>query len=403
MAIVDSIMNLLTRQTMSSLADRLGATPSAVQVGIGASVAALLAGIANRAGDSGFMGQVFNLLKSADTHNIVNTLPHLASGEGASSPVTEQGVKLSSLLLRNQQALIENLIGRQSGLSADAGHELMSFAAPLTAAFLGHQIRKIGFTSSSFAGMIRSEAPKIQNFVPAGVANLLSPVPVPSALGSAKATATEGGGSRVFFALISLLLLGLVAWFVSHGCNKSEPVPAAPAAAVTPAPAAAASTAPIPVAGPLGEFINRKLPDDTELNIPRLGIENKLLDFIQDNSRPVDKTTWFDFDRLTFDTGKATLQVSSAEQLQNIAAILKAYPNVKVKIGSYTDNTGNKEANLRLSQARATDVMHELVQRGVDRSQLDAEGYGEQHPVADNATPEGRQKNRRISLRVTEK
>jgi outer membrane protein OmpA-like peptidoglycan-associated protein len=117
----------------------------------------------------------------------------------------------------------------------------------------------------------------------------------------------------------------------------------------------------------------------------------------------VDKTTWFDFDRLTFDTGKATLQDSSTEQLQNIAAILKAYPKVKVKIGGYTDNTGNKEANLRLAQDRATNVMHELVQRGVDSSRLAAEGYGEEHAVGDNATFEGRQKNRRIALRITAK
>jgi OmpA-OmpF porin, OOP family len=399
MAIVDSIMNLLTRQTTSSLADRLGATPSAVQAGIGTSVAALLTGIANRSTDPGFISQVFNLVKGADTQNIVHTLSDLASGESASSPIVEQGWKFSSLLLRNQQAPIENLIGRQSGLTADAGHELMSLAAPLTAAFLGHQIRDTGLTSSSFAVMIRSAASRNQGFLPAGVANLLSAAPAPALFDTAKATAREGGGSKVFFALISLLLLGLIAWLVSYGCNKSESAPAPPDAAVTPEPAAA----PIPIAGSLGEFIDRKLPDDTELNIPRRGIENKLLDFIQDNSRPVDKTTWFDFDRLTFDTGKVTLQVSSAEQLENIAAILKAYPNVKVKIGGYTDNTGNKEANLRLSQDRAIDVMHELVQRGVDRSQLEADGYGEEQPVADNATPEGRQKNRRISLRVTAK
>ena len=105
MAIVDSIMNLLTRQVTSSLAERLGASPSAVQTGIGTSVMALLAGIANRAGDSGFMSQVFNLVKGADTQNILNTLPNLASGAGASSPAMEQGSKLSSLLLRNQQSL----------------------------------------------------------------------------------------------------------------------------------------------------------------------------------------------------------------------------------------------------------------------------------------------------------
>jgi outer membrane protein OmpA-like peptidoglycan-associated protein len=280
----------------------------------------------------------------------------------------------------------------------------MSLAAPLTAAFLGHQIRDTGLTSSSFAIMIRSAASRNQSFLPAGVANLLSAAPAaPAVFDTAKVTAREAGGSKVFFALISLLLLGLIAWFVSRGCNKSESAPAAPSATVTPAPASAPIAASTPALGTLGEFINRRLPDDTELNIPRLGTENQLLDFIQDASRPVDKTTWFDFDRLTFDAGKATLQVSSGEQLQNIAAILQAYPNVKVKIGGYTDNTGNKEANLRLSQDRAINVMRELVQRGVDRSQLEAEGYGEQHPVADNSTSEGRQKNRRISLRVTAK
>jgi OOP family OmpA-OmpF porin len=398
-AIVDSIMNLLTRQVTTSLADRLGASPAAVQTGIGTSVAALLAGIANRAGDSSFVSQVFNLVKSSNTQDILNTLPNLASGAGASSPATQQGLKLSSLLLGDQQSSIENFIGRQSGLTADAGRELMSLAAPLTAGFLGQQIRDTGLTSSSFANMIRSEAFKIQGFLPAGLPNLLSAVSVPAAFGTAKATAGEGGGRKLILTLLALLLLALIAWLASRGCNKSEPAPAPPAEAVTPA------SAPVPASAPglLGEFITRKLPDGTELNIPRLGIENKLLDFIEDHSRPVDKTTWFDFDRLTFDTGKATLQNSSAEQLQNIAAILKAYPNVKVKIGGYTDNTGNKEANLKLSQDRASNVMRELVQRGIDPSRLEAEGYGEDHPVADNSTPEGRQQNRRISLRVTAK
>ena len=400
MAIVDSIMNLLTRQVTTSLADRLGASPSAVQMGIGTSVMALLAGIANRAGDSGFVSQVFNLVKGADTQNILNTLPNLASGAAASSPAMEQGSKLSSLLLRGQQFSIESFIGRQSGLTSYAGRELMSLAAPLTAGFLGHQIRETGLTAFSFADAIRFEASKIQGLLPPGLPNLLSAVSIPAALDTAEATAGEGGGRKLVYALIGFLLLALIAWLVSHGCNKSEQPPAAPAE-VTPAPAA--TPAPTPASGLLGEFIQRKLPNGTELNIPRQGIENRLLDFIEDPSRLVDKTTWFDFDHLTFDNGKATLQDSSAEQLQNIAAILKAYPNVKVRIGGYTDNTGNSESNLRLSRDRATNVMHELVQRGVDPSHLQAEGYGEEHPVADNSTSEGRQSNRRISLRVTAK
>jgi OmpA-OmpF porin, OOP family len=117
----------------------------------------------------------------------------------------------------------------------------------------------------------------------------------------------------------------------------------------------------------------------------------------------ISSKTWFDFDRLTFATGEATLQNSSAEQLQNIAAILKAYPNVKVKIGGYTDNTGDPAANQTLSQNRAKNVMDAIVAGGIDPSRLQSNGYGDQYPVADNATPEGRAQNRRIALLVTQK
>jgi outer membrane protein OmpA-like peptidoglycan-associated protein len=363
-------------------------------MGLGSSVAALLAGIASRAGDSGFVSQVFQMVKTADTQNILDTLPNLASGAGASSPAMELGSKLSSLLLRGQQSHVEDLIGDQSGLAAGAGGELMSLAAPLTAGFLGYEIRDTGLTPSAFADMIRYEAAKIRGFLPLGFPRILSPVSTPATLTTAGATAGESIGTKVGYTLIGLLLLALIAWLVSRGWSNPEPAPAAPAGELGPA---------TPAVGLLGEFIPCKLPDGTVLNIPSLGLENRLLDFIEDRSRPVDKTTWFDFDRLTFDTGAATLQDSSTEQLQNIADILKAYPKVKVKIGGYTDNTGNKEANLRLAQDRATNVMRELVQRGVDASRLAAEGYGEEHAVGDNSTFEGRQKNRRIALRVTEK
>ena len=112
---------------------------------------------------------------------------------------------------------------------------------------------------------------------------------------------------------------------------------------------------------------------------------------------------WFDFDRLLFDTNSATLQPASNEQLTNIAEILKAYPNVKIKIGGYTDNTGDPSNNQKLSQDRANNVMAALEQMGVASDRLEAQGYGADHPVADNSTEEGRQKNRRISMRVTAK
>ena len=152
----------------------------------------------------------------------------------------------------------------------------------------------------------------------------------------------------------------------------------------------------------LGAFGVQKLTNGIELNIPEFGIENKLLTFIK-SDKPVDKTTWFDFDRLLFETGKATLEPQSQEQLKNIAEILKAYPAVNIKLGGYTDNTGKAASNLKLSQDRANSVRVELEKMGIGKDRLVAEGYGQEHPVASNDTEEGRAQNRRISVRVTKK
>src|SRR5580698_3249800 len=89
-------------------------------------------------------------------------------------------------------------------------------------------------------------------------------------------------------------------------------------------------------------------------------------------TKPVDKTTWFDFDRLLFDTGKSTLQPASQDQLNDVAAILKAFPKVNIRIGGYTDNVGDKAANVTLSQQRASNVMAELVKAGVASPRLDS-------------------------------
>ena len=170
-----------------------------------------------------------------------------------------------------------------------------------------------------------------------------------------------------------------------------EPTPVA----TTPETAAPAATSP--------RLIEQPLPGGVRLAIPEDGIEMRLVRFIVDTGRPVDETTWLTFDRLEFDTDSATLRPSSQEQLRNIAAILAAYPQVEVKIGGYTDNVGDDAHNLKLSQDRARTTMQALVDLGVVPSRITAEGYGKEHPVADNATEEGRQRNRRIDVRVTKK
>ena len=152
----------------------------------------------------------------------------------------------------------------------------------------------------------------------------------------------------------------------------------------------------------LGEFVNRRLSGGVSLSIPENGTESKLLSSIQD-SAPASGNGWLDFDRLTFDTSSALLRPESEEQLQNLASIMKAYPNLRLKIGGYTDNAGSHKANMRLSQNRADTVTRELSSMGIAVDRLESEGYGDQHAIADNSTEEGRAKNSRISMRILQK
>jgi outer membrane protein OmpA-like peptidoglycan-associated protein len=146
----------------------------------------------------------------------------------------------------------------------------------------------------------------------------------------------------------------------------------------------------------------KTMPSGFELHGVTDGVESVLIAFIEDTSQPIDKDTWFTFDRLTFQMGAAELDMEqSSEQITNIAEILKAYPTVKLKIGGYTDNTGAAAANKTLSKKRADAVVAAVVAAGGDKARLAAEGYGQEHPVCPaNDTEECKAQNRRIDVNV---
>ena len=100
-----------------------------------------------------------------------------------------------------------------------------------------------------------------------------------------------------------------------------------------------------------------------------------------------------------FDSGKATIQPESSKCLDEVAALLKKNAGWKMQIEGHTDNVGGKEANTKLSQARADAVRGWLVSHGVAAARLTAKGFGDSKPKVENATEEGRSKNRRVDLR----
>lgn len=104
--------------------------------------------------------------------------------------------------------------------------------------------------------------------------------------------------------------------------------------------------------------------------------------------------------KINFEPGSATIDASALGTMDDIAEILKRCGDLQLEIQGYTDSQGREEMNLALSQSRAESVLNELRARRVLTSSFTARGYGEEDPIADNKTEEGREANRRIEFRL---
>lgn len=104
--------------------------------------------------------------------------------------------------------------------------------------------------------------------------------------------------------------------------------------------------------------------------------------------------------RVEFLYGKNILTSKSQNVLDEVARILRKYPNIRIEIGGHTDSDGTKERNLKLSQRRAEAVKAYLIKKGIAPERLVAKGYGESRPLVKNDTPAHKQRNRRVEFKV---
>ena len=103
---------------------------------------------------------------------------------------------------------------------------------------------------------------------------------------------------------------------------------------------------------------------------------------------------------ISFEPNSADFSPGSEQALEELVDLLSKNPQRRIKVAGHTDASGRKQINLELSRKRATAVTSYLIDRGVSRQQLFAQGYGSSQPIASNESDEGRARNRRIELIV---
>jgi K(+)-stimulated pyrophosphate-energized sodium pump len=195
---------------------------------------------------------------------------------------------------------------------------------------------------------------------------------------------TSGPSMNILIKLMSIVSL-VIAPYIAVTSSETAGVEATPTVEAT-----------LPVS------INKVLSTGANLNFLEGGIEDHVIKFIESDS-VAGKDNWFNFKALNFTSGSNSIDSTSMNEVKNISEILKAFPNVNIKVGGYTDNTGDDAANLKLSSERAATVKAALVGLGINDARLETEGYGETNAIASNDTEEGRATNRRIAVSVRKK
>jgi outer membrane protein OmpA-like peptidoglycan-associated protein/uncharacterized protein YidB (DUF937 family) len=192
---------------------------------------------------------------------------------------------------------------------------------------------------------------------------------------------TEGGAWWKW--LLPLVLLGLLGWLFSQFLGRK---PAEQTAVVAPAATthAVVPASPVATASPTDATSSAAISPAVTAPPAGVGASKSLK-----------------LSSINFETGSANITADSQSVMSEDAEAIKAMPaGTKIEIGGHTDNTGDPNFNTTLSQDRANAVKDELVKLGVNADMLTAKGYGSTKAIADNDTPEGQLKNRRIEFVV---
>ncbi len=150
-----------------------------------------------------------------------------------------------------------------------------------------------------------------------------------------------------------------------------------------------------------GKIKSLTLPGGITIEAPEGGFIDSFAAVLADPKASIDRG--LAFDAVNFETGSATLTAESREQLEQLGSLLEAYPAVIIRVEGYTDTSGDPAANLKLSRDRAAAVKAALVGEGIADGRIEATGFGQERPVASNATEEGRAQNRRVEVVVVKR
>jgi len=412
----------LTPDVMGKIGSLVGESPANTEKGLGSAIPAVLSGLMNMGSTSSGASTLLNLVNGYMSGNLggslLSSLPALLGNSQQSSSMLSTGAELLSKIFGNKTPSVAEQVAKAVGIGSPSATSLLSLAAPLVLSVLGKETKSRGLNAAGLASMLLGQKDVIGRLAPAGLSSIL---------GSVAAAATDHGtaartarvepartpvapkpASPLRWLIPLLALLGLGSLFSSRGCGEAErkPAVAPPAKPAAQAPAAPAPAAPVaaPAAAPAANdgLASITLPGGATIKVKPGGFRFNLAKYLANTSDTTVPRT-FIFDDLNFDSATTNLTPESVDTLNQLVAIMKAFPTAQFRLDGHTDSTGDAGANKTLSQQRADVVKAKMVADGIDAGRISTAGWGQEKPIASNDTEDGKARNRRTELVVTAK
>ncbi|SEI77339.1 Outer membrane protein OmpA [Dyadobacter koreensis] len=399
----------ITKEVGLSISILTEESASDVQTALLGALPGLIGGTMNTASTSGGVYELIGLMNLNNENYVLNNLPEILGDPIKSKDFIANGLSMLPMLLDLDLKTVIESIAASSKLKANSVSKILSISAPIVLSVIGKQVKEKSIEPVKLTTLLVGQKEYIIKYLPKDLSTIWDFKGLEDLNKSLQKNPLSehqlenkpvSGTTKIVYLILALLLVGAAVWGYKK-LNKEEetivvedfPVDSS---GVKGKPSGVAERNP-------GQLVTKQLPKDIVLEIPENGTEAKLIKFIQDSSVVVDKNYWIDFDRITFEPNLAELDDDSEAQIENIAKIMRAYPMVNIKIGGYTDNTGDATTNLMLSKSRADAVKKGIAKNDIKITRIQSEGYGIEHPIATNDTEEGRTQNRRIAINVTRK
>ena len=399
----------ITKEVGLSISILTEESASDVQVALLGALPGLIGGTMNTASTSGGVYELIGLMNLNNENYVLNNLPEILGDPIKSKDFIANGLSMLPMLLDVDLKTVIESISASSGLKANSVSNILSISAPIVLSVIGKQVKEKSIEPLKLTTLLVSQKEYIIKYLPKdlktvwdfkGLEDLNKSLQRNPLSEHQLEIKPVSGTTKIVYLILALLLVGAAVWGYKKLNKEEETVVVEDfpidSSGVKSKPSGIAEKNP-------GQLVTKELPKDIILEIPENGTEAKLINFIQDSSTVVDKNYWIDFDRITFEPNLAEIDDDSEAQIENIAKIMRAYPMVNIKIGGYTDNTGDATTNLMLSKSRADAVKKGIAKNDIKITRIQSEGYGIEHPIATNDTEEGRTQNRRIAINVTRK